>query len=151
MKTTITSIFTNSIGKAFLFAIGLLTPIKFIMMIVFFAILADTIYGVRCSKKIGEQITSRKLSKFITKLLIYQAVIIFAYAIDVNIFGEFLLLFLSVPMALTKVVALGLIVNEGYSIDESLKRVNKEKGLWFYFKQLIGLAKMIKSETKDLK
>lgn len=149
VKTTIASLWSSSFGKAIVFAIGLLAPIKMVMILVFVAILADTVFGIRTSKKLGIEITSRRLSKFISKLFIYQFVIIFAYAIDVNLLGEFILLFLSVPLALTKIIGLGLVVNEIYSIDESLKKLNKEKGLWFYFRQLLNLAKKIKSDVDD--
>lgn len=149
IKTAIASLWNTTFGKAIIFAVGLLAPIKFIMILVFMFILVDTIGGIWASNKLGIEITSRRLSKFISKLLVYQSVIILAYAIDVNLLGEFILLFLSVPLALTKVVGLGLVVNETYSLDESLKKVNKDKGLAFYFKQLLGVAKKIKSDVDD--
>ena len=149
VKTTLASLWSSSFGKAIVFAIGLLAPIKFIMVLVFAAILADTIFGIRTSRKLGVEITSRRLSKFISKLFVYQFVIIFAYAIDVNLLGEFILLFISVPLALTKITSLGLVVNELFSIDESLKKLNKEKGLWFYFTQLLSVAKRIKKDVDD--
>ena len=118
------------------------------MILVFVFILIDTIGGIWASNQLGIEITSRRLSKFISKLLVYQTVIILAYAIDVNLLGPFILLFLSVPLAMTKIVGLGLVVNEIFSLDESLKKVNKDKGIAFYFKQLIGVAKYVKKEAE---
>lgn len=149
IKTTLASLWNTTFGKSIVFAIGLLAPIKIIMILVFVFILIDTIGGVWVSNKLGIEITSRRLSKFISKLLVYQTVIILAYAIDINLLGPFILLFLSVPLATTKIVSLGLVVNEIFSLDESLKKLNKDKGLAFYFRQLIGVAKKIKSDVDD--
>lgn len=148
IKTALTSLWSSSFGKALVFAVGLLAPIKIIMVLVFVFILIDTIGGIWASNKLGIEITSRRLSKFISKLLVYQTVIILAYAIDLNLLGPFILLFLSVPLAMTKIVGLGLVVNEVFSLDESLKKVNKDKGIAFYFTQLLSVAKYVKKEAE---
>lgn len=129
---------------------GLLAPIQFILLLVGAFIAADTCFGVWAAKKQKKKITSHRFSSFIGKMLVYQAVVILAYALDVNLLGEFLLAIVSVKLLLTKLVAIALIVNECYSISEKIENVTG-KGIWFYFKQILGLAKFVKKEVEDLK
>lgn len=130
---------------------ALLSPIKYLMILVGVFIIIDTIFGIYTSKKLGVKLTSRKLSKFISKMLVYQSVVILAFAIDKLLIGDLLLLVLSVPLTITKIVTLALVINESFSIDEKLRMVNKERGVWFYFKRTIGVAKLIKKETEKIK
>jgi hypothetical protein len=154
MKQESISIFTSIKSNFFTYftvVIGLLSPIKYILLLVGLSILADTIFGVYAAKKTGKKITSRRLSAFISKMLIYQTVVITMFAIDTLLLGEFLMLFISIPFVATKITALLLIINETISIDEKLRMLNPEKGLWFHFKRLIGIAKLVKKETEGLK
>ena len=128
----------------------LLSPIKYIMMLVGFFIVLDTIFGVYVANKINVKITSRKLSRFIGKMLIYQLVIITAYALGGLLLGEFLENIFGIKLMLTKIAALMLIVNELFSIDEKIRLVNNDKGIWFYFKQLLSVTKKIKTEVDDV-
>lgn len=130
--------------------LSLLAPIQFILLLVGFFIVLDTISGIFASKKLKLPITSRKLSRFITKMLVYQLVVITFYALDVNLLGEFLLKVVSIKLVLTKTIAIALVINELYSIDEKIRLVNKGKGLWFFFKQMISTAKIIKKEGGGL-
>lgn len=147
--TLMLSIKSNAPKLAFTI-FSLLAPIKWMLLLVGLFIFIDTIFGIYTAKKTGKQLTSRKLSKFISKMFVYQTVVILAYAIDKLLLGELILLFVSVPMLITKLAALALVVNETFSIDEKLKMINKEKGLWFYFKQMLGLARLVKKESGDL-
>lgn len=125
----------------------LLGPIKWFMLLVGFAIFTDTIFGIWSSLKLGKKLESRKFARFITKQLVYQGVVITAYALDKLLLGEFFLLFISIPMLVTKLAVIGLIVAEGYSVDEKLKNVNEGQGLYFHFQRLLRLAKFVKTET----
>ena len=120
------------------------------MLLVGFFILLDSAFGIWAAKKTKIKLTSRRLSRFITKMFVYQIVIITVYALDVLILGEFFLTLLSIPMVVTKTVALMLIANETFSIDEKIKMVNPQKGIWFYFKRLLNVGKLIKKEVDDL-
>ena len=82
-------------------------------------------------------------------MFVYQATVILMFFLDVNLIGEFLFYFIDIKFLLTKVTAIMLIVNEFYSVDEKLRMVNNERGIWFYFKRLIGLTKHIKKEVKQ--
>lgn len=152
INETITGLLTALKSNITIFlgvCIGLLAPIAPILLLVFVFIIADTVFGIWSSKKLKQPIKSRRLARFISKMLVYGAVVIITYAMDVLLLGEFLLMIVSIKLLATKVAAIALIVNEVFSIDEKLRNVNN-KGIWDYFKRVIGIAKMIKKETDEL-
>lgn len=134
----------------FLAAIGLLSPIKYLLIIVGLFILMDTILGVWNAKKQQIKITSAKLSAVLSKMFVYQGIVILAYIIDVNLLGGIVGLFVDVPLIVTKIATLMVLVNESYSIDEKVRSLNNERGTWFYIKRALGVAKTLKKETKGL-
>lgn len=135
----------------FLAAIGLLSPIKYLLIIVFLFIILDTILGVWNANKQQIKITSAKLSAVISKTIVYQGIVILAYAIDVNLLGGIVSLFIdSVPLLLTKVITIMVLINEAFSIDEKVRSLNDDKGVWFYFTRSLRIAKFLKKETKGL-
>jgi hypothetical protein len=147
--TTLWMAFKLNAAKFLSICFALLIPIQFMLLLVGAFILADTIAGIWSSRKLGKKITSNRLSGFISKMLVYNAVVILAYALDVNLLGEFLLHLVSINLLFTKVTVIALIVNECYSINEKLVNV-KGKGIWDYAKQVLGVAKFIKKEAKEL-
>jgi hypothetical protein len=125
-------------------------PIKFILILVGIAIILDTIFGIIKVKKLKQPITSRKLGNILVKMLIYQGAILTFFAIDVLILGDFIKLAVSVPYALTKVVALVAISIELFSIDESIRLFNNGKGFKYYFKQLFNVVKNTKEDINEI-
>lgn len=83
-------------------------------------------------------------------MFLYQATVILFYLIDFYILNEIIMAFFTVPLMLTKIIALTLASIEIYSIDENIKAV-KGTGLWHAFKQLTARAKDIKKEVDDIK
>lgn len=132
-------------------SLALLSPIKYLILMVAIAIIFDTVFGIYAAKKCNIPVRSSKLAKFISKMFVYQIVIITMFFIDVQLIGEFLLYFVNIDLFATKVTTILLIGNEGFSIDEKLRMVNKERGIKYYFKRMIGLAKYIKKETELIK
>ena len=94
-------------------------PISGILLMIGVLICIDTITGIWKAKKIGEKITSRKLSSIISKLALYEVTVIMFFLIDQFILNDIILTFFSVPFMLTKVVALVLASIEVMSINES--------------------------------
>lgn len=127
---------------------ALFAPIQGIMFTVGFLIIADTIVGVWKAKKLGEKITSRGLSKIISKMFLYEGTVIMFFLIDKFILGDILFRFFSIEWLLTKVIALVLASIEVFSIDENYRAV-KKVGLWHFFKRLVARGKDIKSELKE--
>jgi len=125
-------------------------PISGILLMIGLLIIFDTVAGIWKAKKIGEKITSRRLSAIISKLALYEVTVIMFFLIDVFILNDIILTFFSVPFMLTKVVALVLASIEVMSINESWKRV-KQVDLWQSAKALFARAKEIKDDINKLK
>ena len=140
----------NSTTKILMIIFAFLAPIFGILVTVGLAIFVDTVIGIWKARKLGEKVTSRKLSQIISKMFLYNATVILFFLIDWYILNGIILAFFSVPLLLTKIVALTLISIEVYSIDENWRAV-KGNGLWYYFKRLTARASDIKDEIDKLK
>lgn len=152
MKQHVVNIVTGlktSIIKYSILGLTLLAPIKIFIVLVGLFIFLDTCFGVWAAKQQKQPLKSSKLARFISKLFVYNIVVITAYILDINLLGEFFLLFLSIPLAITKITVIALVVNEVYSIDEKVVNV-KGYGLWNMFKRLLGVAKFIKKQKDEL-
>jgi hypothetical protein len=104
-------------------------PISGILIMIGVLISIDTITGIWKANKLGDKISSRKLSAIISKLALYEITVIMFFLIDQFILNEIILTFFSVPFMLTKVVALVLSSIEVMSINENYKIV-KGIDLW---------------------
>jgi hypothetical protein len=125
-------------------------PISGILIMIGVLISIDTITGIWKANKLGEKITSRKLSSIISKLALYEITVIMFFLIDKFILNEIILTFFSVPFMLTKIVALVLSSIEVMSINENYKVV-KGIDLWQSMKLLFARAKDIKEDLNKLK
>jgi len=115
MKTT----FAYILGSALAF----FAPVAGIMYAVGGFIVLDTLLGIMAAKKIGEKIESKKLSKVVWKMLMYQAVTITFFVMDVHIVGDLLGAVVNTPYVLTKTVGVALIAIEFKSIDENIEKM----------------------------
>lgn len=150
MKTLITSIKSHLIGVISIF-FAFLLPIRGLLICVGFAIVIDTVMGVYKAKKLNgwKSVSSRKLSALISKLFLYEGAIILFYAMDKFIMGEFIALFIGVPLFLTKILAATLCFIEIKSIDETIKLITG-KSVWERFRELLARAKEAKEEVNGI-
>ena len=125
-------------------------PISGILIMIGVLIAIDTFTGIWKANKLGEKITSRKLSSIISKLALYEITVIMFFLIDKFILNEIILTFFSVPFMLTKVTALVLASIEVLSINENYKVV-KGIDLWQSMKLLFSRAKEIKEDLNKIK
>ena len=125
-------------------------PISGILIMIGVLISIDIITGIWKAKKLGEKITSRKLSSIISKLALYEVTVIMFFLIDQFILNDIILTFFSVPFMLTKIVALVLASIEVMSINENYKIV-KGIDLWQSAKLLFARAKEVKEDLNKLK
>ena len=125
-------------------------PISGILIMIGVLISIDTITGIWKANKLGDKISSRKLSAIISKLALYEITVIMFFLIDKFILNEIILTFFSVPFMLTKVTALVLASIEVMSINENYKIV-KGIDLWQSMKLLFARAKDIKDDINKLK
>ena len=125
-------------------------PISGILIMILVLITIDTITGIWKAKKLGDKVTSRKLSAVISKLALYEITVIMFFLIDKFILNDIILTFFSVPFMLTKVTALVLASIEVMSINENYKIV-KGIDLWQSMKLLFARAKDIKDDINKIK
>ena len=116
----------------------------------FTLILADTATGIWKAKHLKQEITSRKLSAIISKILLYELCVILFFLIDYFILNDIVLTVFSVPLMLTKVLALILASIEIQSISENW-RIVKGVNLWQSAKLLFTRAIDIKNDINKLK
>jgi len=140
----------NSLLKLITICFSFFLPISGILGLLLVLILADTATGIWKAKHQKQQITSRKLSAIISKLLLYELTVILFYLIDYFILNQIILQFFSVPLMLTKVLALILASIEIMSINENYKAV-KSIDLWQSSKLLFARAKEVKDNLNKLK
>ena len=137
-------------GKLLSVIVAFLAPIQGVLLAVGAFIILDSLIGVWRAKKVGQKITSRRLSRIIRKMLVYQSTVITFFLLDYFIVNEFVLSFFSIEFALTKIIAVILIGIEIFSIDESFKAATGN-GLFGHFKKLIGKIKETKKDVNSLK
>jgi hypothetical protein len=125
-------------------------PISGILFLIGFAIVVDTLTGLWKAKKLKIQITSRKLSTIISKMMLYEVAVIGFYLIDFWILNDIILKFFSVPLMLTKILSLVLCSIECISINENIKAV-KGVDIWSAFKQLLQRSKEIKQDIDGVR
>jgi hypothetical protein len=125
-------------------------PISGILFLVGFAIFVDTLTGLWKSKKLKIPITSRKLSAIVSKMFLYQLAVIGFYLIDFWILNDIIMKFFSVPLMLTKILALVLISIEVMSINENYFAIRKIS-IWQGMKNLFARAKEIKQDINGIR
>ena len=122
-------------------------PVAGIMIAIGAFIALDTLLGVMAAQKIGEKIESKKLSKVVWKMLMYQAVTISFFIMDVFIVGDLLGTLINTPYVLTKTVGVALIAIEFKSIDENIEKMTGTTLLKRLY-HLIAKGKDIASKIK---
>ena len=121
-----------------------------ILFLIGFAIFVDTLTGIWKAKKLGIPITSRKLSSIISKLFLYELAVIGFYLIDYWILNDIIMTFFSVPLMLTKILALTLVSIEVMSINENYIAIRKIS-IWDSLRNLFLRAKEIKQDLNEIK
>ena len=138
-----------TINKLLIVLGAFLLPIKPLLILVGLCIFLDTIFGVWKCKKTGVEVNSKGLSAIISKMVLYQLAVILFFALETYILGDFVMLFTSIHLFLTKVIATLLVGIEITSISENIKAVTGQ-GLWGRVKALLSRAKAVTSDIKEL-
>lgn len=139
MKTT----FAYILGST----VAFFAPVAGIMYTIGAFIALDTFLGVMAANKMGEKIESKKLSKVVWKMLMYQAVTLSFFVMDVHIVGDLLGTLINTPYVLTKTVGVALIAIEFKSIDENIEKMTGTTLLKRLY-DLIAKGKDIASKIK---
>lgn len=126
-----------------------LLPIKWLIVLVILMILIDMITGIWKSKKQGIPITSNKLSHTVSKILLYCGALIVVYGLDVALLGEFVAIFTTIKLFLTKGLACFLVTVEIVSFHENFEVITGVN-LFSKFKEYLTRAKQIKDDIQDV-
>ena len=125
-------------------------PICGILILIFGAVILDTITGIWKAKKTKQSVTSRKLSAIVSKILLYEATVMLFYAMDKFLLNDIVISFFSIELLTTKVLALVLVSVEIISINENFKAV-KGLDLFASLKNLFARAKEVTKSFKEIK
>lgn len=105
----------------------------------------DTISGVYVAKRIKDPVTSKKLSRFIPKVLVYTTIILLVYSLDFIILQHFMPI-----MLITRIITGALTVIELISLDEHLRKINKDRGFSYYFKLVKEKVISVRNDINDV-
>jgi hypothetical protein len=125
-------------------------PIQGLLISVGTAIALDTIFGISKSIRLGEKITSRKLSNIVSKFVLYQAAVLLIFTIDKLLLAEFLKIWFSIPFLFTKIVTIILIFIEAVSIKENFEEAFNVD-VFKMLKKFLQRSKEIKDDIDVLK
>ena len=126
----------------------ILAPIKGLVITMFLAVLFDTISGVWVAVKLGGWSTfrSNKLFNIVIKLFFYLLSIIFAFAVDINIFDGSIF---GVKVLLAKIITAAFVWIEFISLNENNMKLGN-RSLFVILKEMIVKATEIKKELSDV-
>jgi len=127
-----------------------LAPIIPLILMVGFAIIADTIFGIYKAKKLNIQITSRKMSQLVSKMVLYQMSIISLFILEKYLLNEFTTIFTDIHLILTKLGTITLLFIEIQSINEHIIKLYNVS-MWGKFKELLSRTKQLKDELDQIK
>lgn len=146
----------KTMGNTLLKSIGLalvafFAPIVPLIILIGFAIMTDTVFGIIASIKNKKPIVSNKLARILTKSIIYLSLILLFYGVDVVLINAILTKKFGINLLLTKFAAVIITIVEGFSIDEKIRSFNDGKGIWFYIKKILAKGKQLTGSLKDIK
>ena len=104
---------SNMVNKIIILLVAFLAPIQAAMIAVGVLITIDTILGILGARKIGEEITSKKFGRVLTKSLVYQLLIISSHLIETYLFDQ---------LPLVKITLGFLSITEFLSISENFQK-----------------------------
>ena len=137
------------LSKAGMILLGFLLPIVPLILTVGGFIALDTFFGLWKAKKLGYEVTSKKLSQLISKMVLYNSAVILFFCMDKFILSDVIGIFTNIELVLTKVVALTLISIECKSINEKYSAVTGIN-LWDSFKLLLKRSSEVKQDIGDI-
>lgn len=153
MIKTQTTILIMNIKASLTAIIGIvlafLTPVIPLMLTVGAAIAIDTVCGIIKAKKLKDSITSRKMSKLISKLVLYQAAIVLFFCIEKFVLSDIIGIITQINLILTKLVATTLLFIEGTSINENYQAITGVS-IWKKFKDMLARAKEVKEDIGNI-
>jgi hypothetical protein len=126
-----------------------LLPIQPLLILVGLMIILDTITGLWKAFKLKQKITSKKLSNIVSKMILYQGVVITLYILERYLLGEFIGLFVQIPFFLTKMISVVLVGIEAMSMHENFEAITNIN-IWKSFKTMVKRGTEVKNDLIEL-
>jgi hypothetical protein len=123
-------------------------PIIPLVLIIFGAIMLDTVFGIIKAKKLGIY-TSRGFGQIARKICLYGGAIVISFLAEKYIVGDIVGIFCKIPFIGTKVISAILLIVEGVSINENWEAISGVN-LWKKAKLILTRTKELKKEIEDL-
>lgn len=115
------STFVNTLINLFL---ALVLPVQIYLLLIGGVILMDSYYGAMWSNKNGDKFSLLKLLKGIRrKMAIYTPAMLGVYWLDAHLLNEFVLQFITISSAITKIGCAVLISTELTSINQNINNL----------------------------
>ena len=127
-----------------------LMPIKATLLLVAICIILDTFFGIYKAYKTKQAITSRALSAVISKMFLYEFVVIMCFAIDTIMLNELLKSVSPVDLILTRLVGFVMVAVETLSILENIK-ISTGYDFIKMAKDILSRGKSLKTELDEFK
>lgn len=150
-----TSTFFNSLTMAtffsavFNFFLAIILPVQLYLLLIGGVILLDTYFGVIKSRREKEKFSLHRMLKGIAlKMCVYSPAMLGVYWLDAELLNEFVMLFINIELAVTKIGCAILVSTELTSINGNIKKITG-KSLVTRVKESFKIAKDIKKETDN--
>ena len=127
-----------------------LMPIQAILLLVGICIILDTIFGIFKSYKNNIPITSRNLGHVISKMFLYEFVVIMFYSIDTILLNDLMKSVFPIDLLLTKLTGTVMIMVETISILENIKLATGYDFIQMA-KDAMKRGKSIKNQLNEIK
>lgn len=98
--------------------LAVLAPIHPILITVGCLIAVDTVLGVWASKKRGERISSARAGRVVSKVFVYELVLIILFMVETNVWGKWLPAVQIAAGAICVVEVISLLENAGIILDK---------------------------------
>lgn len=147
---------THTIINSILVFLALLSPAWLAVVIVILIVLLDTFIAILSKHTVAKKdnkpspITSRKFGMIIIKLILYGLGILIGFSLDWFLVDVLANVPGSIEWLITKIITIVLVSIETLSIDESIRYMNKGKGIAYYINKFIKIAIKFKSKIAEL-
>jgi hypothetical protein len=123
-------------------------PISGIFLTVAVFVSLDTAVGVWKAYKLKQPITSRRLSDIVSKLILYEALILATFLINKHITAGAVDAIFNIEFFITKFISVILIYIEFKSINENYEEVTGVS-IWKSLRELVARGKEIKKDIDE--
>lgn len=127
------------------------TPSILMWVAIVFAIFLDTILGLIRVVTLKEKWEWSKFWGVLVKFIVYSGIFFVVFLLDTIFLKDFISKLIDIEYVLAKWCGIFIVARELYSIDNSVRAMNNDKGFKFYFKRMISNMSSYKDDIKSIK